>query len=90
MNKTIHYEDLIYRNKQIDSLKQKGFIIIPKKKFKTLGYIFIGVGILTYPIPFTSIPLILIGLTMLGLSYQVLLEKLRRKIKLLFLLFKKL
>jgi len=39
MNKTIHYEDLIYRNKQIDNLKQKGFIIIPKKKCRIYGYI---------------------------------------------------
>ena len=82
MNKTIHYEDLIYRNKQIDNLKRKGFIIIPKKKFKILGYIFIGLSILTIPIPFTSIPLLLIGFALLGLSYQNVLEKIRRKIKL--------
>ena len=83
MNKTIHYEDLIKRNKQIDNLKRKGFIIIPKRKFKILGYIFIGVGVLLIPIPFITIPLILIGFTFLGLSYQELLERVRKKIKLM-------
>ncbi len=82
INKTIHYEDLIKRNKQIDDLKRKGFIIIPKRKFKILGYIFIGVGVLLIPIPFITIPLILIGFTFLGLSYQELLERVRKKIKL--------
>ncbi len=82
MNKTINYEDLIKRNKQIDDLKRKGFIIIPKRKFKILGYIFIGVGVLLIPIPFITIPLLLIGFTFLGLSYQELLERVRKKIKL--------
>ncbi len=86
MNKTINYEDLIKRNKQIDNLKRKGFIIIPKRKFKILGYIFIGVGVLLIPIPFITIPLLLIGFTFLGLSYQELLEKIRRKFKLMFYL----
>ncbi len=83
MNKTIHYEDLIKRNKQIDNLKRKGFIIIPKRKFKILGYIFIGVGVLLIPIPFITIPLLLIGFTFLGLSYQELFERVRKKIKLM-------
>ena len=82
MNKVINYEDLISRNKQIDDLKQKGFIIIPKRKFKLIGYIFIGVGVLTIPIPFITIPLLLIGFAILGLSYQVLFERLRKKFKL--------
>lgn len=81
-NKTINYEDLIRRNREIDNLKQKGFIIIPKRKFKTLGYIIIGTAILSIPIPFITIPLFILGFTLLGLSYQVVLEKLRRKIKL--------
>jgi len=82
MNKTIHYEDLIYRNKQIDELKRKGFIIIPKKKCRLFGYITIGAAVLTIPIPFTSFPLFILGLTMLGLSYQDLLERIRKKFKL--------
>lgn len=81
-NKTINYKDLIKRNKAIDSLKQKGFVIIPKRKFKLIGYIFIGVGVLTIPIPFITIPLILIGFTLLGLSYQVVFEKIRKRFKL--------
>ncbi len=82
-NKTINYEDLIQRNKQIDELKRKGFIIIPNKKFKVVGCCLIGLSILSIPIPFTSIPLLLIGFTLLGLSYAVVLEKLRRKFKLM-------
>ncbi len=82
-NKIIHYEDLIKRNKQIDSLKQKGFIIIPKRNFKILGYIFIGVGVVTIPIPFITIPLLLIGFTLLGLSRQELFDKIERKFKLM-------
>ncbi len=83
MNKTIHYEDLINRNKQIDNLKRKGLIIIPKKKFKTIGYIFIGVGVITIPIPFITIPLIAFGFLLLGLSRQELYDKLERKFKLM-------
>jgi len=81
-NKTINYEDLIKRNKQIDSLKRNGFIIIPKRKFKTIGYICLGVGILTIPIPFITIPLLTIGFLLLGLSKQELYNKVRKKIKL--------
>ena len=83
MNKTINYEDLIHRNKQIDELKGKGFIIIPKKRFKVVGWCLIGLSVLSIPIPFTSIPLLLIGFALLGLSYAVVLEKLRRKFKLM-------
>jgi len=83
MNKTINYEDLIQRNKQIDELKGKGFIIIPKKRFKVVGCCLIGLSVLTIPIPFTSIPLLLIGFTFLGLSYQNVLDRLRRRIKLM-------
>ena len=81
MNKTIHYEDLVNRNKAIDSLKQKGFIIIPKRNFKLIGYIFIGVGVVTIPIPFITIPLIAFGFLLVGLSKQELYDKLERKIK---------
>jgi len=81
-NKTINYIDLIQRNKQIDELKRKGFVIIPKRKFKLIGYIFIGVGVVTIPIPFITIPLLLIGFTFLGLSYQNVLDRLRKKFKL--------
>lgn len=83
MNKIIHYENLVRRNKQIDYLKQKGFIIIPKKKFKVVGWCLIGLSVLTIPIPFTSIPLLSIGLLLIGLSYQVLLDRLRKKFKLM-------
>ena len=82
-NKTIHYKDLVNRNKQIDSLKRNGFIIIPKRKFKTIGYIFIGVGVLTIPIPFITIPLFAIGLLLIGLSKQELYDRVRKKIKLM-------
>jgi len=82
MNKTINYEDLIQRNKQIDDLKRKGFIIIPNKKFKVVGCCLIGLSVLSIPIPFTSIPLLLIGFTFLGLNYAVVLDRLRKKFKL--------
>jgi len=82
-SKTINYEDLIHRNKQIDELKNKGFIIIPNKRFKVVGCCLIGLSVLSIPIPFTSIPLLLIGFTFLGLSYAVVLEKLKRKFKLI-------
>ena len=83
MNKTIHYEDLVNRNKAIDSLKQKGFIIIPKRNFKLIGYIFIGVGVVTIPIPFITIPLIAFGFLLVGLSKQELYDKLEKKFKLM-------
>ncbi len=82
-NEYIHYEDLVRRNKKLDELSRQGLIIIPKRKLKTIGYIFIGVGILSIPIPLITIPLLLIGFTFLGLSYQELFEKLRRKFKLM-------
>ncbi len=83
INKTIHYNDLVNRNKAIDSLKRKGFIIIPKRNFKILGYIFIGVGVLSIPIPFITIPLIAFGFLLVGLSRQELFDKLERKFKLM-------
>lgn len=80
-NKTIQYEELIKRNAEINELKRNGMIIIPKKNFKVVGWVFIGLGVLTIPIPFTTLPLILIGLFCLGLSKQELTEKIRLKYK---------
>ena len=80
-NEIINYQDLIKRNQELKRLKEMGLIIIPKKRLKVVGYILIGLGVVTIPIPFTSLPLITLGLFMLGLSYQKIIENLKRKIK---------
>ena len=80
-NKTISYEELIKRNAELNELKRQGMIIIPKKKFKVVGWVFIGLGVLTIPIPFITIPLLIIGLLCLGLSKHELKEKIRLKFK---------
>lgn len=83
MNKTINYTDLVNRNQYIDELKRDGLVIIPKRNFKIIGYIFIGVGVVTIPIPFITIPLIAVGFLLLGLSRQELYDKLEKKFKLM-------
>jgi len=85
-NKYVDYNDLIIRNKAVDNLKRMGFIIIPKRTFRTLGWVFLCIGVLSIPIPLITIPLIALGLLLLGLSKQQLYEKIRKKIKLMIYL----
>lgn len=80
-NKYIQYEEVIKRQNHIDKLVNEGFIIIPKRRFKILGWVCIGLGVLTIPIPLTTIPLLAIGFLLLGLSKYELIEKIRKKIK---------
>ena len=81
-NEIIQYTELLKRNKQINLLTQKGFIIIPKKNFKVVGYVLIGLGVLTIPIPLTTIPLITLGVFCLGLSKQDLINRTMKRFKL--------
>ncbi len=71
------------RVKHIEELKRNGFIIIPKRNFKVLGWCLVGLGIVTLPIPLTTIPLLAIGFLLIGLSKQELMEKMRKKFKLM-------
>ena len=83
MNKeTLQYTELLKRNKQINDLTQEGLIILPKKKFKIIGYVLIGLGVLTIPIPLTTLPLIVLGVFCLGLSKQELINRTTKKFKL--------
>jgi len=82
-NKTINYTELLRRTKELNDLKKKGFIIIPKRTFKITGWCLIGLGIITLPIPLTTIPLLAIGFLLLGISKQELIEKIRKKFKLM-------
>lgn len=77
---TINYKDLVRRNKQIDQLKKDGVIMIPKKRLKVLGWACVGLGVVTFWIPLTTIPLIAIGLLLLGLSKQTLINKISHRI----------
>ena len=79
----IDYEEVIRKERHIKNLKAKGFIIIPKRNFKFVGWVLIGLGILTIPIPFTTIFFVSIGLFLLGISKQEFFDKLIRKFKLL-------
>ena len=79
----VNYEEVIRREKHIKNLKAKGFIIIPKKNFKVVGWVLIGLGIITIPIPLTTIFFVSIGLLLLGISKQELFDRFRRKIILL-------
>ncbi len=82
-NKTINYIELIRRSRQIEELKRNGFVIIPKRNFKVLGGCLIGLGLVTWFIPFTTIPLLIAGFLLIGLSKQELMEKIRKKFKLM-------
>ena len=77
--KYIGYEDLIRNQKKINELKKSGFILIPKKNFKILGWVLIGLGLATCWIPLTTVPLVTAGFLSLGISKRELLEKIRRK-----------
>ena len=80
MNKAINYADLIERNKKIDDLNRIGMVIIPKKRLKTLGWACIVFGVLTLPIPFTTPIFVFVGLLLLGLSKQDLINKIKHKV----------
>ena len=82
-NKTINYIELMKRVKHIEELKRNGFVIIPKRNFKVLGGCLIGLGLVTWFIPFTTIPLLVAGFLLIGLSKQELMEKIRKKFKLM-------
>lgn len=77
----IHYEDLIKREWFIKEMQRNGLVIIPKDKHYILGYAVISLGLITWFIPFTTIPLICLGVYMLGISQYKLKEKIRKKIK---------
>ena len=77
----INYTELIKKKQFKKTLEDQGFIIIKKKPLKVIGYILIGVGVLTLPFPTGSVLLIALGLSLLGLDKHKLKEKLRKKIK---------
>ncbi len=82
-NKTIQYDEYLNIKRELKELKKKGFIIIPKRNFKILGWCLVGLGLVTWFIPFTTIPLLIAGFLLIGLSKQELLEKIRKKFKLM-------
>jgi hypothetical protein len=75
----ISYEEYQRRVNHIKHLEESGFVIYPKKKLKVIGWIFIGFGVATIPIPGTTVPLIAVGLSFLGMSKYQLQELLRNK-----------
>jgi len=82
-NKTLSYKELVKRNNHLDQLRREGFILIPKRNFKVLGYGLIGLGLTTFFIPLTTIPLLIIGFSFLGISYFKLKENTLRKLRVL-------
>ena len=80
-NKIISYKELLKRNKDNSYLFNKEFVIIPKKKLRVLGYTLIGLGVITFWIPFTTIPLIVACCLCLGISYYKLKEEGKRKLR---------
>lgn len=80
--KTIKYIELLNKEKFINDLKKNGCIIIPKRNYKILGYVLIGIGLLTFFVPFTTIPLVILGSCLLGNSAYHIKESLRKKISL--------
>lgn len=80
-NACINYSELVKRKWFIDELRNNGLILIPKRTYKGLGYSLIVLGALTLFIPFTTIPLVLLGCYMLGLSPYKVKERLRKAIK---------
>ena len=77
----INYADLLKREWFIDEMKRAGVVIIPKGTYKGLGYSLIVLGGVTWFIPFTTIPLILMGCYMLGVSPYEFKERLRKMFK---------
>lgn len=80
-NTILEYKDLVKRNKQLNQLRKDGFIILPKRNFKVLGYGLIGLGSITFFIPLTTIPLLIIGFSLLGISYFKVKENTLRKLR---------
>ena len=80
-NKIISYKELLQRNKDNSYLFNKEFVMIPKRKLRGLGYTLIGLGIITFWIPFTTIPFIVGGCLCLGISYYKLKEETKRKLR---------
>lgn len=68
--KTITYKQFLNREKQIKELQDQGVVFLFKKnKFKlVVGSILIGFGVLTFPIPTGSIPMIGFGCYLLGIG----------------------
>ena len=86
MKKTITYEQLLKKEKQIKGLQEQGVIFIFKKnKIKLiLGSFLIGFGLITFPIPTGSIPMIGFGCYLLGIGMSDLFrfkEELIRRLK---------
>ena len=65
----IHYNELVNRELHRKDLVRMGFKFINRtnKHKKILAYVFIGVGVVTLPLPTGSILLIGLGFSMLGL-----------------------
>jgi len=82
-NNTINYNQLIKRNDQLNQLRKEGFMILPKRNLKVLGYALIGVGVITFFIPLTTLPLLIIGFGFLGISYYKLKDNTLRKLRVL-------
>ncbi len=76
MKKTITYEQFLNKKKQIKELQDQGVVFIFKKnKFKiVIGISLISIGVLTFPIPTGSIPMIALGCFLLGITTSDLLR----------------
>lgn len=72
------------REKRIEELEGLGIVMLPKRKLKRLGWVCIGLGLLTIPIPLTTIPLIAVGVSFLGVSKYYVLSECRRKFRVWF------
>jgi len=75
----IEYEELCKKNQEITRLKKLNIVMIPKKKLRTLGYIILGVAVLSIPVPGITPFLFLWGFMMLGLSKYHTIEEIQRK-----------
>ena len=86
MKKTITYEQYLNKKKQIKELQDQGVIFLFKKnKIKlVIGVSLITIGILTFPFPTGSIPMIAFGCYLLGIGMSDLFrfkEELIRRLK---------
>lgn len=79
--KYIHINEIVNRELHKQDLIKQGFKFINRtnKYKKIIAYVFIGVGVVTLPLPTGSILLIGLGLSMLGLKK----DSLKRYYKLL-------
>jgi len=79
----VEYSGLLKKEAHLQRLKEMGFIFIPKRTYKTLGLCLIIGGLLTLPVPFTTAPLIALGVCLMGIDKQKLRDTLRHRYKLM-------